>query len=102
MQLDLTDDERDALVKYLRAGIDADKFPLSQRLRSDKGRAGKARPAEAEGGPAGDTERAEAGKDEGAVLTPALLRLSLQFQAVGARHARPVGAASLRRCLGAA
>jgi hypothetical protein len=30
MQLDLTDEERDALAKYLRAGIDADRFPLSR------------------------------------------------------------------------
>jgi hypothetical protein len=36
MQLDLTDEERDALAKYLRAGIDADRFPLSPRLRPIK------------------------------------------------------------------
>jgi hypothetical protein len=34
--LDLTDEERDALAAYLRAGIAADRFPLSPRLRPIK------------------------------------------------------------------
>jgi len=33
MQLDLTDEERDALTAFLRAGVAADKFPLSPRLK---------------------------------------------------------------------
>jgi len=32
MKLDLTDEELDALTRYLRAGIEADRFPFSPRL----------------------------------------------------------------------
>jgi len=30
--LDLTDEEREALIRFLRDGIDRDRFPLSPRL----------------------------------------------------------------------
>jgi len=32
MQLDLTDAKREALVRFLRDGIDRDRYPLSPRL----------------------------------------------------------------------
>jgi hypothetical protein len=32
MQLDLTDEEREALIRFLRDGIDRDRFPMAPRL----------------------------------------------------------------------
>jgi hypothetical protein len=34
IQLDLTDEEREALIRLLRAGLDRDRFPLSPRVAS--------------------------------------------------------------------
>jgi hypothetical protein len=44
MQLEPSDDEREALARFLRSGIDADRYPLSPRLAPLKGDFGEAGP----------------------------------------------------------
>jgi len=44
MQLDLTDEETEALARLVRDAIDGDRFPLSPRVQTWKGILAKIRP----------------------------------------------------------
>jgi hypothetical protein len=70
LQLELTDEERDALAKYLRAGIDADRLPLSPRLKPIKAVLAKLIPPPLPKPPKPEnTERAEARQNQAASVT---------------------------------